>query len=317
MNFASAFVALVLERIAGYPPALYRSIGHPVEWMGALLAVIEQSLYRSTVSPLELRIRGLVTLILFVLVTGSMAVLIHLLLQWLPLPWLWEAVIATALIAHKSLRDHVRDVLLGLESSLPRGRQAVRKIVGRDPDSLDESGVAKAALESLAENAADGVVAPVFWFALAGLPGLVVYKAINTADSMIGHKSERYLAFGRAAARLDDFVNLPCSRLTGALFAAAAFMMSRERGRSSWNAMVRDAAKHQSPNAGWPEAALAGALDLRFGGPRSYDGHTIDLPTMGNGRGTLEANDIRRGLILYGRAMSLLAALILALALIL
>ena len=317
MNFASAFIALVLERIAGYPAALYDRIGHPVEWIGALLAALESWLYGNTASSLAMRLRGTITLLLLILITGGISVVVHILLQQLPLPWIWEAIIATSLIAHKSLRDHVRDVLLALESSLERGRRAVSRIVGRDPQSLDESGIAKAALESLAENAADGVVAPVFWFIIAGLPGMAVYKAINTADSMIGHKSERYLDFGWAAARLDDVVNLPCSRVTGALFAGAAFMSSRERGRAAWNTMVRDAGKHQSPNAGWPEAALAGALGLRLGGPRSYDGTTIDLPTMGNGRGTLEANDIRRGLIVYGRAMSLFAAIILALALVL
>jgi adenosylcobinamide-phosphate synthase len=317
VNFASAFVALVLERIAGYPAALHDRIGHPVEWIGVLLAALERRLYGRTASSFQMRLRGAITLLLLLLVTGGISVLLHMFMQQLPVPWIWEAIVATALIAHKSLRDHVRDVLLELEASLERGRASVTRIVGRDPQSLDESGIAKAALESLGENAADGVVAPVFWYVIFGLPGMAVYKAINTADSMIGHKTERYLDFGWAAARLDDVVNLPCSRLTGALFAAAAFMTSRERGRASWNAMVRDAGKHQSPNAGWPEAALAGALDLRLGGPRSYDGTTIDLATMGSGRGNLEANDIRRGLIIYGRAMSLFAALILALALLL
>jgi adenosylcobinamide-phosphate synthase len=183
----------------------------------------------------------------------------------------------------------------------------VSAIVGRDPAHLDESGIAKAALESLAENASDGVVAPVFWFAIAGLPGIALYKAINTADSMIGHKSQRYLKFGWAAARLDDLVNLPCSRLSGLLFVAAAGLTNSDSGRAAFTAMMRDAGKHVSPNAGWPEAALAGALGIRLGGPRSYDGRTVDLATMGEGRSQLEANDIRRGLRLYGRALTLLA----------
>lgn len=313
-NFAAAFLALIVERFAGYPPPLHRRIGHPVEWMGKVLAWLEAMMYREDLSPLTARLSGAAALLALLVMTGAAAYLLHYLTLGLPAPWMWEALIAVPLLAQKSLHDHVRAVLTGFESSLSRGRAAVSLIVGRDPQQLDESGVVRATLESLAENASDGVVAPVFWFAVAGLPGVAIYKAINTADSMIGHRSERYLHFGWAAARLDDLVNLPCSRLTGALFAAAAAMTSRERGRAAWNAMWRDAGKHQSPNAGWPEAALAGALDLRLGGPRRYDGETVDLATMGQGRADLEANDIRRGLRLFGRAMSLLAGLMLALA---
>ncbi len=181
---------------------------------------------------------------------------------------------------------------------------------------LDESGVSRAALESLAENASDGIVAPAFWFALGGLPGLALYKAINTADSMIGHRSERYLHFGWASARLDDLINLPASRLCGALFAAAAWTLNAEAARNAVDAMRRDADRHVSPNAGWPESALAGALDIRLGGPRAYSGHAVDLPTMGHGRADLDRNDIRRGLKLYDRAMTVLCVLAIILALI-
>jgi adenosylcobinamide-phosphate synthase len=175
-------------------------------------------------------------------------------------------------------------------------------IVGRDPSQLDESGVSKAALESLAENSSDGIVAPVLWYALLGLPGIAVYKAINTADSMIGHKSEKYQHFGWAAARLDDLVNLPASRLTGLLFAATK---PSQFGRIV-DVMRRDAPKHQSPNAGWPEAAMAAALGLRFGGPRSYDGERVELPYMGDGRDTIDRTDIKRGLAVMSKAMWML-----------
>ena len=203
----------------------------------------------------------------------------------------------------------------GLDTSLSEGRKAVAKIVGRDPAALDESGVVKGALESLAENASDGIVAPVLWYALLGLPGIVAYKAINTADSMIGHKSERYLYFGWAAARLDDLINLPASRLTGFLFAAAAAWNDKERGKIALQAMWRDAPKHQSPNAGWPESALAASLGVKFGGPRSYDGSRVNLPWMGEGRETLNRDDIRKGLRLYGTAMTFLLCLAAACAL--
>jgi adenosylcobinamide-phosphate synthase len=175
-------------------------------------------------------------------------------------------------------------------------------IVGRDPAQLDEAGVSKAALESLAENASDGIVAPVLWYALLGLPGIAMYKAINTADSMIGHRNEKYQWFGWAAARLDDVVNLPASRLTGYLFAAA----EPSRFKDIVKVMRRDAPRHQSPNAGWPEAAMAAALGLRFGGPRSYNGEMVDLPYMGDGRDSITRDDIQRGLRVLSRAMWLM-----------
>jgi adenosylcobinamide-phosphate synthase len=217
-----------------------------------------------------------------------------------------KALLATTLIAQYSLHKHVSAVGKGLDISLNEGRKAVSMIVGRDPAQLDESGVTKAALESLAENTSDGIVAPVLWYALLGLPGIVMYKAINTSDSVIGHKSERYVYFGWAAARLDDLVNLPASRLTGLLFAAAAAWTDRERGKIAWHAMWRDAPKHNSPNAGWPESALAASLGVKFGGPRSYEGHLVNLPWMGEGRETLNRDDIRKGLRLYGTAMTFL-----------
>ncbi len=206
------------------------------------------------------------------------------------------------LIAQKSLKDHVVAVYDGLGRSLAEGRQKVSMIVGRDPAQLDEAGVSKAALESLAENASDGIVAPVLWYALLGLPGIAMYKAINTADSMIGHRNEKYQWFGWAAARLDDVVNLPASRLTGYLFAAA----EPSRFKDIVKVMRRDAPRHQSPNAGWPEAAMAAALGLRFGGPRSYNGEMVDLPYMGDGRDSITRDDIQRGLRVLSRAMWLM-----------
>jgi adenosylcobinamide-phosphate synthase len=252
------------------------------------------------------------TLALLLIVTAAIAWLVSALVSLLWGGWVIEALIATTLIAQKSLADHVRQVADALDLSLEDGREAVSRIVGRDPAKLDEEAVCRAAIESLAENCSDGIVAPALSYALLGLPGLALYKAINTADSMIGHKSERFLHFGWAAARLDDLVNLPFSRLTGLLFAAA----SPGRFTEAWRLMRRDAPQHVSPNAGWPEAAIAAALGIRLGGPRSYGGRHVELAWMGEGRKELDRTDIRDGLNLYGRAMTLLFLGVLALAIV-
>lgn len=299
-----AALAMLVERYAGYPPALFAQIGHPVVWMGGLIGWLDRSLNRPAAGRDEGRLRGVLALSVLLAMVFLPTLLIARLLDGWRIGWIAEALIATSLIAQKSLRDHVLDVHAALGRSLPEARAAVAKIVGRDPSALDESGISRAALESLAENASDGVVAPIFWYALLGLPGIALYKAINTADSMIGHRSDRYLHFGWAAARLDDLVNLPCARLTGLLFAAVV----PHRFRDIVDVMRRDAPKHQSPNAGWPEAAMAAALAVRFGGPRSYQGETVDLAWMGEGRERLDRHDIKRGVRLFGRAMWLLFA---------
>jgi adenosylcobinamide-phosphate synthase len=315
LHFTAAALALLIERLFGYPKPLYDKIGHPVEWIGTILKKLETLLYDPEAEPLQARLRGVAALLALLLIVAIPAVIIAGVLSNFTFGWIIEALLATTLIAQHSLYEHVSTVGKGLDTSLNEGRKAVAKIVGRDPAALDESGVVKGALESLAENASDGIVAPVLWYALLGLPGIVAYKAINTADSMIGHKSERYIYFGWAAARLDDLINLPASRLTGFLFAAAAAWNDKERGKIALQAMWRDAPKHQSPNAGWPESALAASLGVKFGGPRSYDGSRVNLPWMGEGRETLNRDDIRKGLRLYGTAMTFLLLLAAACAL--
>ena len=236
----------------------------------------------------------------------------------LPFGLIAVAVVASTLIAQRSLHRHVADVAAALErDGIAAGRAAVAKIVGRDTDTLDAAGVARAAIESLAENFSDGVVAPVFWMAIAGLPGAALYKAINTADSMIGHRTPRHEAFGWAAAKLDDLVNLPASRLSALLLVAAATLSKNGSAAAAWRAVVRDAARHRSPNAGYPEAAMAGALGLSLAGPRVYGGVTIDDATMGDGRRDATAADIRRALTLYRYADAILIALVAAIAAIL
>jgi adenosylcobinamide-phosphate synthase len=219
------------------------------------------------------------------------------------------AFIAGSLIAQKSLETHVAAVAAALETGgLAAGRQAVSQIVGRDPQALDEAGVARAAIESLAENFSDGVVAPAFWLALLGLPGAAIYKAVNTADSMVGHRTERHRDFGWASARFDDLINLPASRLTALLVVGAAYFVPGASPEHAWAAVRRDAKNHRSPNAGWPEAAFAGALGLALAGPRTYGGILVDDHFMGHGRREANAGDIRRALALYRAADTLLIA---------
>jgi adenosylcobinamide-phosphate synthase len=223
-----------------------------------------------------------------------------------PVGWLVEAVLATSLLAQRSLAEHVRAVDVGLTKSLAEGRQAVAQIVGRDPESLDAAGVARAAIESLAENFSDGVVAPAFWLAVGGLPGIVLYKTINTADSMIGHRTPRHEAFGWASARLDDLVNLPASRLA-ALILIATRLEEPAAWKAAMRAVRRDARRHRSPNAGWPEAAMAGALGLCLAGPRHYGGQRVEDAWMGEeGRAEATAADIGAALTLFHRGCWLL-----------
>lgn len=296
--------ALVLETVLGYPDALYRVIRHPVVWIGTAIAALDKGLNRG---PARLRrLGGVVSVLLLVGGAIWIGAAVQTYLLALPFGWLVLALLACSLLAQRSLYRFVKAVAVGLRGGgLAGGRAAVAHIVGRDPESLDEAGVARAAIESLAENFSDGVTAPAFWLAVGGLPGILAYKTINTADSMIGHRTPRHEAFGWAAARLDDLVNLPASRLTALLLA----LSSGRRAPLALKAVWRDAGKHRSPNAGWPEAAMAGALGLRLAGPRRYAGHVVDDHWMGDGRPDATAADIEAGLGLYRRALALLWAL--------
>ncbi len=246
---------------------------------------------------------GLGTLLLLLAVSGFSGTVIFLLAQHFLVgfaPTLVCGAVASTLLAQRSLDAHVRAVADALElEGIEAGRRAVSMIVGRDTAGLDETGVSRAAIESLAENFSDGVVAPLFWLLVAGLPGIFSYKAINTADSMIGHKSDRYLAFGWASARVDDFVNLPASRLSALWLVLASAALSGLSPRGAIATVWRDANGHRSPNAGWPEAAMAGALGLRLAGPRAYEGTMVDDRWIGDGRETACGGDIRLALRQY------------------
>ena len=301
----------MIELCAGYPQALWRAIGHPVTWIGHLITALDRLLNRDTADAHRRQYAGILAILLLVAIVGSITFIVERELLRLPFGLIAVAVIASTLIAQRSLHQHVADVATALEQGgVIAGRAAVARIVGRDPQTLDAAGVARAAIESLAENFADGVVAPVFWMAIAGLPGAALYKAINTADSMIGHRTPRHEAFGWAAAQLDDLVNLPASRLSALLLVAAAALNKNASAAAAWRAVVRDAARHRSPNAGYPEAAMAGALGLSLSGPRVYGGVKIDDAMMGDGRRDATATDIRQALILYRYADAVLLVLI-------
>jgi len=320
---------MLIELGLGYPQRLSRMIGHPVTWIGRLVDALDHRLNRDRLPPFLLplaaedgeearRGAGIVAIAILVAIVGVIAFAAERVLFRLPFGFLAVGLAASTLIAQRSLHRHVANVADALErGGVDAGRAAVAHIVGRDTQALDAAGIARAAIESLAENFSDGVVAPVLWLGIAGFPGAALYKAINTADSMIGHRTPRHAAFGWAAARLDDLVNLPASRLAALLLTAAAALSQQGSADAAWRAVRRHAAHHRSPNAGYPEAAMAGALGLALAGPRVYGGVLIEDAIMGDGgRRDANAADIRRALALYRVADALLLALLAALTLI-
>lgn len=311
MYAAVMLLALGIEGILGWPHRIYDRIGHPVTWMGSAIDACDRRFNREGDSPARRRMMGVAVVLVLCGAVFAGATLVVWLLPGGWLGVLLSGVLAWPLVATRSLYDHVRAVALPLgRGDLAGARQAVSMIVGRDPERLDGAGVGRAALESLGESTSDGVVAPIFWGVLLGLPGIATYKMINTMDSMIGHLSPRHAAFGWAAARLDDLVNLVPARLSGLLIVAVS-----GRWRQSLSVMLLDAGKHRSPNAGWPEAALAGALDVRLSGPRAYDNRMSDEPWVNGMAPDPGALDVARGLGVYLKAMALLGGILLILAL--
>ena len=313
MSIVVTLSALLIEAIIGYPEPMARTIGHPVTWIGGLIAWLDRHLNRESQNGASRRLAGAAAVLMIIAVSAGVGLVIEHGLLRLPFGFLAVGLIASTLLAQRSLHDHVLRVARTLESDgLDSGREAVSHIVGRDTAVLDEAGVARAAIESLAENFSDAIVAPAFWLAVAGLPGGAAYKAINTADSMIGHRTPRHRDFGFAAARLDDLVNLPASRLSALLIIAAASVTAGTSAAKAWAAVRCDASRHRSPNAGYPEAAMAGALGLSLAGPRLYGGILVDDAAMGDGRREVNAKDIHAALVLYRRADALLIALVAA-----
>jgi adenosylcobinamide-phosphate synthase len=309
--------ALAFDALIGDPDWLWRRLPHPVVLIGSFIGFLERTLNRENWSPSQRKAAGVGVVVLLVAASGLIGLSVEAALPQTLSGKIALGLIASVLIAQRSLYQHVARVRSAFaEGGLAEVRAAVSMIVGRDPEQLDEAGVSRAAIESCAENFSDGVVAPVFWLALLGLPGLIAYKAINTADSMIGHRSARYEFFGWAAARVDDLVNLIPARLSGLLLAVVAPIANGAVG-TALKVMRRDAPKHRSPNAGWPESATAGALGLALAGPRRYGEHIVDDPFLNaDARKEATPGDIGRALDLYAAACLLQAAVYAALALV-
>ncbi len=312
MGFAGAMVvAMAVDALVGWPAGLFARIGHPVTWLGALIDVLDARYNRDADAPALRRAAGIAAALLIIALAAGLGGALQ---YVLPSGWsraLLIGILAWPFVALRSLHDHVAAVTRSLQAGdIAAARVAVAQIVGRDPATLDEAGIARAAIESLAENASDGIVAPVFWGALFGLPGIIGYKAINTLNSMIGHRTQRHEAFGWASARIDDLANLVPARLTGLLFVLFA-----ARRLDAMACMMRDARRHRSINAGWPEAAIAGALGVRLSGPRVYHGSIADEPWLNEAARDPHAADIARGLAIYMRAMILLTGSLVILAL--
>jgi adenosylcobinamide-phosphate synthase len=309
-TFIVLTAALILDRLIGDPDWLWKKIPHPAALFGKALEFADKGFNRSGDTPLARRRNGFLSVSTLLFAAGLAGWGMHwVLAQAGSVGLAIEALIVSVFLAQKSLADHVCAVAAALKNDgLSGGRKAVSMIVGRNPDQLDEPGVCRAAIESLAENSSDGVVAPAFWFAIAGLPGLLAYKMLNTADSMIGHMNDRHRDFGRFAAKLDDAANWLPARLTGLLIcAAAALTDGAARGKTALDIMLCDARQHRSPNAGWPEAAMAGALGLALGGPRRYGADFVNEPVLnGAGRSSAEPADIFQALRHFWRTMSML-----------
>ena len=306
--------AMLFDAVVGDPRWLYRVVPHPTVIMGRVLSLCDDCLNRPRFGSAGRRVAGAAATLAVITSFGALGAWIG---TGLSHGWggFWvEALLVSVLVAQNSLYRHVAEVASALEhDGLEAGRAAVARIVGRDPESLDAQGVARGAVESLAENFGDGVVAPVLWGLLLGLPGIVAYKALNTADSMIGHLDDRYRDFGWAAARLDDLANWVPARLAGVLLAVSAIQLGGGRMARSWRVMRRDGGAHRSVNAGYPEGAMAGALGLRLAGPRWYRGEPAADRWLGDGRAAATAADIRRGLRVYVGACLALAVVLAAL----
>jgi adenosylcobinamide-phosphate synthase len=295
-------IAVLLDQLLGDP----RRLPHPVQIIGAACSNFEK-ITRAMLPPFG---AGLGSVILVLAATGLgvwgllfTAKLIH--------PWLATAMSIFLLyttIAARDLTRHSREVYEALANDdLPEARKRVGMIVGRDTAELDQQGVAKAAVESVAESMVDGITAPLFFAVVGGPMGAMLYKAINTMDSMFGYKNERYEKFGTVAARLDDLVNFIPARITSMLIPAAALLLRLDSKRSLYT-LSRDRLNHSSPNSGHSEAAVAGALGVQLGGPSIYFGRKVEKPTIGDATRPIEPMDILRSnrLVLLGATLTLL-----------
>ncbi|UWM77915.1 adenosylcobinamide-phosphate synthase CbiB [Rhizobium sp. WSM4643] len=312
-NLLVLLLALLLDRIVGDPQWLWSRMPHPVVVFGAAISYADRQLNPASLTSSQRRMNGIAAILALLLLTVAAGFVFN---RFFALFGLVGVLLETGLVAiflaQKSLADHVAAVALALrDEGLAGGRAAVSRVVGRDPETLDEPAVCRAAIESLAENFSDGVVAPALWYAVFGLPGLFAYKMLNTADSMIGHKSEKYIDFGWAAARLDDVANWPAARLSILLIAAGAWIRrGTSAGREAIRVAMRDGALHRSPNSGRPEAAMAGALNVQLAGPRIYGGVIVREPMINDaGRDMATSGDIEDGVSVFYASCMVLAGI--------
>jgi len=298
-----AVIAMLVDGVVGDMNWLFSRIAHPIAMLGRMIDLFDRRLNRENRDKMTRLILGLIVTFVVVAFATAVGLLVSWLARTAPFAWLVEVIAVVILLAQRSLYDHVLAVAHALgDDGLAKGRAAVRHIVGRDPETLDLHGIARASIESLAENFADGVVAPLFWYLVLGLPGMFAYKAINTLDSMIGYRSPKYASFGLVAARLDDAVNWMPARIAVLPIAVAALFVPAANPLSALRVIWRDAKRHPSVNAGWPEAAMAGALDLSLGGPRQYPGGVNEVVWIGDGNPRAHVEYIRRALHLFGIA---------------
>ena len=306
-TFAIVTLALLLDTIIGDPKSIYARVPHPIVLIGNLIGLMEKALNRPTHASFSRRDLGCLTILVLAVATGFLGIIISNVLAGEIWGAIIQAFLISILLAGKSLAQHIAAVRDGLlNGGLEDGRIAVAAVVGRDTNFLDDAGVARAGIESLAENFSDGVVAPVFWALIFGLPGILVYKTINTADSMIGYKTDRYHQFGWAAARLDDLLNLVPARISGLLIVIASMACRVGSAADGFRSVIRDAGRHRSPNAGYPEAAMAGVLGLKLAGPRRYGDEVIEDAWMGDGRENASPSDINRALRVYWSALTII-----------
>ncbi|MHA1158117.1 MAG: adenosylcobinamide-phosphate synthase CbiB [Alphaproteobacteria bacterium] len=309
-------LALIVDAALGDPPALWRRVPHPVVLIGGLISLMERWFNRPRIPPIIRRLLGVVAVVVLVVVMAGLGWLVETIAAQFTYGWVVITLVVAVMLAGRSLFDHVRAVQTAFWDGVEAARKAIAGVVGRNPGSLDEPRICRAAIETTAENMSDGLIAPALFYVVFGLPGLLAYKAVNTADSMIGHRSDRFAAFGWAAARLDDGFNIIPSRLTALLLCLASPLAGGSIGRT-FTIMRRDAGTHRSPNAGWPEAAMAGALDVALAGPRRYGERLVDDPYLNqDGRMAAESGDIGRALKVFVGAGVVFVALVVIAALV-
>ena len=299
-NVSVLMLALAIDIVIGDPNWFYRRIPHPIAIIGHMINKLDLLFNKPDLKSLTRKLLGVLFIIICLFITGMIGWAAQLLLKSIEINHYIEALVVSIFIAQNSLYRHVRNVANAVRpGNIIEARIVVSHIVGRDPSNLDEAGVCRASIESLSENFSDGVIAPIFWYLIAGIPGILMYKTLNTADSMVGHLNDKYTSFGWASARLDDIANFIPARFTALLICLTAIVIPSTKGFRALKAVFDDANQHRSVNAGWPEAAMAGALDIRLAGPRVYEGVPVDGPWMGSGNPNLSANDINRSLRLY------------------